>query len=1595
MRRPSLPSNQVRRRSSRSPGAVPARGLLGGFTAPYALRITYTSRSAAALPWCGLRPAGNQLEVPSSHGGDAAASKLPSNLSREEFMFASTLSDAEVEVATNQVLSAFGEEGAWLGMLGILQRAVGAAAATAAAAAPAAAEPAAAADAASGDESNAGSPGSWDSEESVVNAAAHLLMVAVGHLPFTETLSKPTQETIKAMLLRLLSQAGSGRLRSTILRITTELAKNLIPEGEWRTVPASVMLLARDKEPSKRELALCLVRELARTLVTHTRELLAGLVPLMRRMAKDSDLQVRVAVVEAMAALLRVAASKANRTTLKPLAPDCVDLAISIVGEVKPLASVSASTGIASGGAGGATATGAEGVTAGGGGEAETPSEPEDERHSTAVRAGQRVMSALAYFAKARSSIVGSVMTTLVSKLLIVCLDKSLAMPIRFEATQAVIEVFYRHASGVRRRNLVGKVFDCAALLIAEGPPQRSAAPEHSAPKVATSGEAATARGGGSGEADDGYISSDAEFEVDGAHDDRALEHVYGGACHLIDTASLNYPTTAVLPPLRDLFRRVVVEGSVEKAPKDASGPMASLYRARRKRWSRHAAAVVTIVGMVAEGCRDAMEETFATDWLPLLLPLLQHRSVKVRAAACSTVKHWADNLTEVIPMYRRSLLDAVVPLMKSGERMSLRVHAAGAVEGLCATLTDTEVKPYIAWLVDVCVGCIREDDSSVQLQCQAMAVLAALAVAGRDQLKDHFVGKLDGIVLDCVYGRSLKRTVDRDATSSEAKPPSDEDAMAAAVAAARGHQDLSSDQLALRAKAMYLMGHLARSVGEDDFKPYFAQLMSAAVGGLKLKHPSLTEHSFFFFGNVACVKGASFAPFLPAVVPTLLEACQNKSVSDDLRFLPPGGAEMRDAVKTLPTALRMLLVQTGVLPAAAVGVSMRVAQVAPDPDGGFDDDPAMVATVALGADEEWSSGSEGASQADSEDDSEEEGYSDDEHGFEGDVDPLSSEPQGHVHSSSQHGAHDDDDDDAEDDPDADARDDELRAGLASRSNTRMRSEDLQMQVSAVHALGLIARHTREHFKKEWRTAACDILRSLCDHAHLDVRAAALLTLESMLIVVAADCGIEMPTDDDGFPDPDERSASRGADEAASDSEDAAHGGAVAAEPLEPPESTGGATGEANDGAGGGEETGPPNVIKAIRSATSPFDPAVPKDLAAVLAIIHDALMFIVHRETEFEVLRTAASVLGRSAMLLGSLALHDEFLEGLVDAISVALDSLVATHDDIDAGVLEPFVDIVIDTVKVRRAAFAPYWELIGHSMLELARQSPVTNIQQTALAGTAEVMLYVGSDAARAWGDRCALLVIENLDSPMVLVRHNAVYLAGVLATAAIESVRVYYGEILESLVRLVSPRAGGGGRSLPEPADAPIATDSAGAAAAGDAGAEQDGAPAPASADPDAVSATRRSRYDSGIVDNAAAALARILSAETDTTNFPAEYAVTRLFKALVDALPLDIDHGEDATVFWCVHDALEQERASPPRLPEADLRALLPQLREVLEAAAESEDTLATARDGISCALRHVEELEGGAHVSTGLTDGEGGDSDGVDVSDIVLDGVTPE
>ncbi|OBZ90920.1 putative importin subunit beta-4 [Choanephora cucurbitarum] len=256
---------------------------------------------------------------------------------------------------------------------------------------------------------------------------------------------------------------------------------------------------------------------------------------------------------------------------------------------------------------------------------------------------------------------------------------------------------------------------------------------------------------------------------------------------------------------------------------------------------------------VTVEGCTEIIASKL-NELLPLVCTGLQDPEIIVRRAACMALGCLAEEMPSDISEHHQALLPLVFSLMNDNNTEVIK-HACNALDAILEGL-GADIIQYLQMLMEKLLF-LLSSSGETETKATVIAAIGSAAHAAGEAFQPYFNEVLPRIV----QFMSLKET--------------------------------SDDQL-LRGVATDTAGSIAEAVGADLFRPYVQNIMTLAVEQLYLDSPRLRECSYALFSNLARVFGEEFAPFLPTIVPEILNSCKaeekNETVLDEEVDLTTGG---------------------------------------------------------------------------------------------------------------------------------------------------------------------------------------------------------------------------------------------------------------------------------------------------------------------------------------------------------------------------------------------------------------------------------------------------------------------------------------------------------------------------------------------------------------------------------------------------------------------------------------------------------------------------------------------------------------------------------
>uniref|UniRef100_A0A0W0GA03 Importin N-terminal domain-containing protein n=1 Tax=Moniliophthora roreri TaxID=221103 RepID=A0A0W0GA03_MONRR len=244
-------------------------------------------------------------------------------------------------------------------------------------------------------------------------------------------------------------------------------------------------------------------------------------------------------------------------------------------------------------------------------------------------------------------------------------------------------------------------------------------------------------------------------------------------------------------------------------------------------------------LGIAVEGCSEYMTPLMSQVW-PIIEAGLQDGDASVRKATCVAVSCFCEWLEDDCVGKHNVLVPAILNLIEDPETQR---SACTALDALLEILHDV-IDQYLSIIMDRLTVLLQSAPLNVK------AVVTGAIGSAAHASKERFIPYFE---------------------------PAMEHLQHFLVLTGEG------EEIELRGITMDAVGTFAEAVGKDLFRPYFATMMTQAFQGIEMGSARLRECSFLFFGVMARVFAEEFAPYLPQVVPPLLQSCKQAEGGEEL----------------------------------------------------------------------------------------------------------------------------------------------------------------------------------------------------------------------------------------------------------------------------------------------------------------------------------------------------------------------------------------------------------------------------------------------------------------------------------------------------------------------------------------------------------------------------------------------------------------------------------------------------------------------------------------------------------------------------------------
>lgn len=253
----------------------------------------------------------------------------------------------------------------------------------------------------------------------------------------------------------------------------------------------------------------------------------------------------------------------------------------------------------------------------------------------------------------------------------------------------------------------------------------------------------------------------------------------------------------------------------------------------------RHAALMA--ISAISEGCRDLMVIEL-NKVLELVVPALRDPHPRVRWAGCNALGQMSTDFAGTMQeKYHQIVVPAIIPVLESIEPR-VQAHAAAALVNFCEEAEKAILEPYLDDLLTHLFQLLQSPKRYVQEQAlSTIATIADSAEAAFSKYYDTLMPLLFSVL----------------------------------------QQENTKELRLLRAKAMECATLIALAVGKERLANdalTLVQLLASIQQNITDSDDPQSQYLMHCWGRMCRVLGKDFLPFLPSVMPPLLELASAKA---------------------------------------------------------------------------------------------------------------------------------------------------------------------------------------------------------------------------------------------------------------------------------------------------------------------------------------------------------------------------------------------------------------------------------------------------------------------------------------------------------------------------------------------------------------------------------------------------------------------------------------------------------------------------------------------------------------------------------------------
>ncbi|KAF2459467.1 armadillo-type protein [Lineolata rhizophorae] len=290
----------------------------------------------------------------------------------------------------------------------------------------------------------------------------------------------------------------------------------------------------------------------------------------------------------------------------------------------------------------------------------------------------------------------------------------------------------------------------------------------------------------------------------------------------------------------------------------------------------RHAALMA--ISAISEGCRELMIGEL-DKVLDLVIPALRDQHPRVRWAACNAIGQMSTDFARTMQEnYHQVVLPNIIPVLESSEPR-VQAHAAAALVNFCEEAEKVTLEPYLDNLLSHLLQLLQNPKRFVQEQ--ALSTIATVADSAEGAFSRYY-DTLMPLLFNVLREEQSKEYRLLRAKAMEC---------ATLIALAVGKERMGSDALEL----VQILGRIQQSINDPD-DPQASYLLHC-------------------WGRMCRILEADFLPYLPAVMPPLMELAGAKA---DIQLLDDeekvAQVEQEDGWELVPLKGKVIGIRTSVL---------------------------------------------------------------------------------------------------------------------------------------------------------------------------------------------------------------------------------------------------------------------------------------------------------------------------------------------------------------------------------------------------------------------------------------------------------------------------------------------------------------------------------------------------------------------------------------------------------------------------------------------------------------------------------------------------------